>query len=266
MKFSSIALFGISLLVLCGCTGSGTTSSSTASSGALPVAANSSSNVAASRHEPKLEGNTLTYGNHRYTVDGEIKPDEPVTGRRDTPTATVTFTNVPADYEEFEAVYTNLLGKSVHGTAAMVPMAIEMFARDQSTGERCLELLCNSQATVSGITRILKTKLTPAKHAPANDSYLQRYMAAALLKGAKADNAYTPDKPYTVQMCASANKPQQSAGGTVTFIYILAKGWDTEQRAVDVLKPNGEQLHKVFNCPATYTQCKNIVGSWPGLD
>ena len=92
-------------------------------------------------------------------------------------------------------------------------------------------------------------------------------MAAALLKGADCTNAYTPQEPYTVEMCSSPNGVQESqmSGGTVYYTYILAKGWDTEQRAVDIFLPYNGSTYKVFNCPSTYTQCKNIRGTWGGL-
>jgi len=216
--------------------------------------------------EAVVEGNTLTYGNHRYEVTGSIDPQGVVSGRRqDKPTAAVSFTNVPSDYDEFEAVYTALLGKSVQGAVAMVPMALELYARDAGVGERCLQLLCNSTSTVSGIVRILKTKLVPSQYGGGNDSYIQRYLPAALLKGATPANAYTPQQPYTVEMTASVNKPQQSSMGQVTYVYILAKGWDTEQRTVEVLLPADGNLYKVFNCPSCYTQCKQIKGTWEGL-
>ena len=51
----------------------------------------------------------------------------------------------------------------------------------------------------------------------------------------------------------------------MTYLYILAKGWDTEQRQVEILKPDDGGLYKVFNCPSCYTQCKNIKGTWKGL-
>ena len=207
----------------------------------------------------KVDGNTITYGDHTYTVSGEFNNSYKV------PTAFVTFTNFPADYAEFEAVYNGLLGKSIQGTAAMIPMAIEMYAKDANEGEKCFNLLCNSDATVSGIIRILKTKLVPSEHAPVNDPYIQRYMAAALLKGAKADNAYTPEHPYVVEMAASPNGVHNVTGGTDTFIYILADGWDTRQRGVEIFQAEGSDLYKVYNCPSCYTQCKNIKGTWAGL-
>ncbi len=215
-------------------------------------------------YQTVVQGNTLIYGSHTYTVEGHIEDPGP-TGYRGEPTAFVSFTHIPSGYTEFEAVYNGLLGKSIQGTAAMIPMAIEIFARNNETGEKCFQLICNSQTTVSSILRILKTKLKPSPYAAANDSYLQRYMAAALLKGATATNAYTPVQPFTVEMVASVNKPQAVTGGTDTFVYILAKGWDTQQRSVEVFQANGSDYFKVYNCPSTYTQCKNIVGEWQGL-
>ncbi|MCR5014471.1 MAG: hypothetical protein K6A28_06830 [Bacteroidales bacterium] len=214
----------------------------------------------------QVNGNTMTYGDHVYTVDGYIGDREgEVIGHRGTPTATVTFTNVPSGFEEFSTVYSQFLGKSIQGTAAMIPMAIEIYARDKDTGKRCFDLLCNSSSTVASITRILDTKLVPSQYSEPNDPYLQRYMAAALLKGAVNKNAYQPVEPYTVEMCASVNKPQEVTDGIDTFVYILAKGWDSEQRQVEIFQPYGSELYKVYNCPSCYTQCKNIIGTWAGL-
>ena len=215
--------------------------------------------------EAVVDGNTLTYGDHTYTIVSDIDVN---TKEYKKPTASVTFSNVPSGYAEFEAVYNGLLGKSVAGAAAMIPMAIELYARDAEVGKRCLELLCNSDATVSNITRILDTKLVPSQYAPENDSYIQRYMAAALLKGAVNTNAYTPERPYTVEMTMSPNGVREAPlmGGDVTYIYILAQGWDSFQRGVDVFLPYDAEYYKVANCSSCYVQCKNIRGTWPGLE
>ena len=212
----------------------------------------------------KSSSTSFTYGSHVYTVNGDIEWSGTVFN---TPTAYVTFTNIPSDYNEFEAVYNNLLGKTQQGAAAMVPMAMEIYARNNATGERCLQLLCNSSSTVSAIVRTLKSKLVPSQYSPENDPYIQRYLPAALLNGAVNTNAYTPEEPYTVEMCRSANAPADAplTGGTVYYLYILAHGWDTFQRAIDIFQPYGSEMYKVFNCPAAYTQCKNIQGTWQGL-
>ena len=212
----------------------------------------------------QLDGNNLTYDDHVYTMNGTI---DFKSSDHKKPTASVSFTNIPSDYNEFETVYTQLLGKSPQGAAAMIPMAIELYARDNAIGEKCFKLLCNKPTTADDIIRVLKTKLEVSKYGPENDQYIQRYMAAALLKGANNKNAYTPEEPYIVEMCSSPNgiKEAELTGGTVYYLYILANGWDTFQRSVEILLPYNSEYYKVFNCPATYTQCKNIVGTWPGL-
>lgn len=217
-------------------------------------------------HDVQLDGNTLKYGDHTYTVSGDLNYSSTVFN---TPTAYVTFTNIPSGLTEFKAVYDNLLGKSPQGAAAMVPMAIEIYARSASVGEQCFNVLCNSSSTVAGIVRILKTKFNYSQYSPENDQYIQRYLPAALLKGATYTNGYKPDEPYVVEMCANPNGIQDAplTGGTVYYSYILTSGgWDTFQRTVEIFQPYGSDKYQVFNCPATYTQCRNIQnGPWQGL-
>lgn len=207
---------------------------------------------------------TFSYGSHTYTMEGTLTADAydaKATGK-------VTFTNIPADYAEFEAVYTQFLGKTPHGAAAMMPMAMELYRRDRALGLQCLQLVCYP-TNVNSVTSILNTKYGAAKFAPENDPYLQPYLPAAVLKGATTDNGYTPQRPYTVEMKASVNKHQSlqiSGSGTVVYIYVMGKGWDTEQRQVEVIRQTDSQLYQVFNCPSLYTQCKQIRGQWKGLE
>ena len=199
---------------------------------------------------------------HTYTQEGalSIKTYNPVA------TGMVTFTNVPSNYEEFEEVYTKFLGQTPYGVAAMMPMAMEIYGRDRAEGEKCIRLI-NYPSNVNSILSQLKEKFGTSQYAPENDSYHQRYLPAAVLEGAAPQNAYTPKYPYTVNMRASVNKHQdmQLYDGRVMYIYMMGKGWDTEQRSIEVIQVNEGELFKVFNCPALYTQCKNIKGTWEGL-
>lgn len=219
-------------------------------------------------HEVKVERNTLTYGEHSYTVSGSVDFDFDPAHYDQQSTGFVEFTNIPSGYTEFKAVYENLLGKSLQGTAAMVPMALEIYGRNASTGEKCFKLLCKDDATVSGIIRILKTKF-PRSAEDEKDKYFQRYLPAALLEGADYENAYTPSYPYTVDCGAAATLPQEtkmSPYGTVYYTYIFADGWDSRNRGVDIFLPKGETLFKVQGCSSCYTQCKDIFGGpWQGL-
>ncbi len=207
---------------------------------------------------------TFTYKSHTYTMTGTLNAD----AYDATAKGTVTFTHIPADYAEFEAVYTQLLGKTPHGAAAMMPMAMELYRRDREVGLQCLKLLCYP-TNVNSVTSILNSKYGATRFSPANDPYLQPYLPAAVLKGATPDNGYTPQRPYTVEMKASVNKHQDlqfSGSGRVVYLYVMGKGWDTEQRQVEVIRQPGSQLHQVFNCPSLYTQCKTIRGQWKGLE
>ncbi len=211
-----------------------------------------------------VDGNTMTYGSHTYTLEGAFDFNATIHNEA---TAWVSFTNIPSGYTEFKAVYENFLGLSPEGATAMIPMAMEIYARDANVGKQCFYLLCTNTSTADGIIRILKTKFNYSPYSPEGDQYIQRYLPAATLKGAVNTNAYAPTEPYTVEMCTCSNTIQESelSGGYVYYAYILANGWDTFQRNVDIFRGWESNLYKVHNCPATYTQCKPIHGTWQGL-
>ena len=204
-----------------------------------------------------------TYGGHLYTMKGTLTARQ----YQANATGTVSFTNVPKDFKEFEALYRQFLGKTPHGTAAMMPMAMEIYGRNRAEGRKCIELIC-WPSNVTSVVSQLNNKYGQSQHAPKNDSYHQRYLPAAVLKGATPENGYSPQHPYTIEMKASVNKHrdmQFMGAGRVVYLYILGKGWDTNQRSVEIIKPEDSELHQVFNCPALYTQCKTIRGTWQGL-
>lgn len=219
-------------------------------------------NEAISAMAPKGDESSFTTNGHTYTQRGtlNIQTYNPVA------TGTVSFTNVPSNFEEFKQVYEQFLGKTPHGTAAMMPMAMEIYGRDRAEGEKCIRLI-NYPSNVNSVLSQLKEKFGTSQYAPANDSYHQRYLPAAVLEGATPENAYTPKQPYTINMRASVNQHQdmQHYDGRVMYIYMMGKGWDTEQRSVEIVKTSSSELFQVFNCPSLYTQCKTIRGTWGGL-
>ena len=208
----------------------------------------------------KAEATSWTYGDHTYTMKGNLTAEK---YRKDA-FGEVTFTNVPSNYDEFEAVYSEFLGRTAYGTAAMIPMAMEIYARNREEGKKCFNLLCYS-TNVNPVVSRLRDKFG----AEPNDNYGERYLPAAVLKGATPQNGYTPQKPYTVEMWASVNKHQElqiSGSGAVMYIYIIGGGWDTEQRQVEIILEPGKEQYQVFNCPSLYSGCKQIRGEWPGLE
>ena len=101
----------------------------------------------------KAEAQTWTYGDHTYTMKGNLTADK---YKKDA-FGEVTFTNIPTDYNEFEALYSEFLGRTPHGAAAMIPMAMEMYARDREMGKKCIELL-SYPSNVNSIISRLKDK------------------------------------------------------------------------------------------------------------
>jgi len=203
---------------------------------------------------------TWSYGDHTYTMKGTLTADK----YKKSAFGIVTFTHIPSDFAEFEAVYSEFLGRTPHGTAAMMPMAMEIYGRDREVGKKCIELI-NYPSNVNSVISRLKDKFDAAP----GDSYGQRYLPAAVLKGATATNAYTPIRPYTVEMEASVNKHQEmqfSGSGTVMYIYIMGGGWDSHQRQIEIIRQPGHEQYQVFNCPSLYVQCKQIQGTWGGLE
>ena len=98
------------------------------------------------------EKEEFKYGDHTYVLQGNFKVEaysKHAAGR-------VTFTHIPSDYEEFEAVYL-FLGKTPHGAAAMMPMAMEIFGRNREVGEKCIRLLCY-KSNVNTVLSLLKDK------------------------------------------------------------------------------------------------------------
>lgn len=211
-----------------------------------------------------VNGNTVSYGDHRYSVVCEL---DPASREFKLPTAAVSFSNFPSSDVEFAAVYESLLGKSLAGTVAMVPMAIELFARDAEMGRRGFELLCSDAAIAARVVERLQARLSLSHDVHEEGCSCQRYMAAALLKGASDTNGYLPENPYTVEMTMAPGgvKDAAHACGKLTSTYILSLGWDAFQRGVDVFRPEDSEYYKILDCTSCCFWCKDIQGVWAGL-
>lgn len=215
-------------------------------------------------HDAIVNDNTVTYGLHSYTINGDIDVE---TREFDRATASVSFSNIPSGYTEFSAVYNALLGKSLAGTAAMIPMAMEIYARNAATGKKCIDLLC-TEGTAGVMVTELKRKIVASKYSEENAPYILRYLPGALLKGATPGNGYSPVTPYTVEMTMTSNgvKENAQAGGTVTYMCIVTSGgWSEARRGVDIIMPSNADLYKVYGCTGCYEGCRTISGTWNGL-
>lgn len=197
-----------------------------------------------------------TVAGKTYKIDGRINHE----GWNKSQNSRVTFTGIPATIEEFMQVQ-RTLGTEPQGAVALQVMAFEMFRRDRALGEEALRLnntSTNYNSTVAQLKEVMGS----------DASYARPYIAAALMDGAKNTNAYEPKYPYCVKIRVNpVNKYQESEflEGTVIYLQIDSEGWDTNWRGVEVVRPEGTDYFVVSNCPALYTQCKKIKGTWQGL-
>ncbi len=186
--------------------------------------------------------NATTYqlGSSTYTCEGNFSAE---TYDADA-SGVVTFTAFPASYEEFADLYENFLGKSPHGTAALATM---------------------SQGCASEMKRGVSDKVRAWQ---SHDSYGQRYLPAAVLKGASPENGYHPLTPYTIEMKASVNKHEKvqiSGTGVCLFLYVLGEGWDGGKRSVQVFLPDGAERYQIWSASSLYMQCKNTTKDFAEL-
>ena len=213
-----------------------------------------------------VEGQTMTYGNHIYTMEGDMDAGKYKAGT----TGKVTFTNVPSDLQEFSVVYEQFLGKTPYGMAAMLPMAFEMWGRNHEEGEKCIEMITGFTC-YREIMRQLPAHMELSKYSPENDPYVQRCLPAAVLDGATKENGYNPTEPYTVKMTIGREETwgeeSELLQANVYQLYILSgNAWSTPQRTVAVMKPwRGDKLFKVNSCPSLYVNIFVPRQDWQGL-
>lgn len=213
------------------------------------------------KETPQISGNEMRWGSHVYTMTGDLEH----TVWKESGTGTVTFTNIPSGYTEFAAVY-EFLGKTPHGTAAMTVMAMEIYLRNKSTGEKCIDLL------------VSPTKQADMKRALTSNRSDYRYLAAAQLEGATPFNGYQPSEPYTIKFYGTSTQNQflHSPEGEVTFMVYRSKGYgyNNSNELIDPLGKkmlirtvlyDGDTLGKVNYAGDSYIKPFTIKGTFAGL-
>lgn len=167
----------------------------------------------------------------------------------------VEFDVFPATLEQWQEMQ-KILGGEPQGAVALQVMAFELYRNNRPDGEKALRLnntSTNYNSTVERLREIM-----------GKDQYYARpYIAWALLNGATPEGGYYVRPPYKIEMKVDPNKKYQQSQllhGTVIYLLIDSKGWDTNWRGVEVVKPQGSDYFVVSNCPAMYTQCKQAQG------
>lgn len=171
---------------------------------------------------------------------------------------TISIDHIPNTVEEFENMQMEI-ATTPEGAVMMVLVAMEVYNRDREAGAQCIRL-CNVENNVYSIESRLKDLFNK------NDQYYSRpYQVASFFEGAKPSNGYNPTKPYTIRVRKRANRPDersQMLRGYVKYMEVYSNGFDTPWRSCEVIRQFNDgvedKIYKVSNCPALYTQCKEL--------
>lgn len=229
----SIAVASLYVMTSCGGESSQTT-------------ANAATNVATMPSDEPSE-----YSAHEITINGAIDHTNWEGGVE----STITFERFPKNVQQFEDDMKQL-GQEPQGAVVLMLMAMELYRNDAAAGTKCLEMI-NTDTNLPDVMRQVKDKLQ------GKDSYARPYLVAAFMQGATPENGYNPTLPYKVKVRTHpVNKYQKSdmLKGYVLELQVYSDGFDSPWRGVHVVKRKGDTHYRISNCPAMYTQCKEI--SW----
>lgn len=185
-----------------------------------------------------------------FNVTGKIDPNKYEAGKM----SGVTFSGFPQSVDGFQSLQERL-GTSPEGAVLLELMAFEIYCHNQTAGKQCLAL-ANVDNNVECVHRILRDRYNPSM-----GNYYTPQLVASYLEGATPMNGYKANKPFKmVVRTHTVNKYEdvESLRGTVISLQVKSTGYDSEWRAVTVVKSKGSSVYKVVNNPSMYTQCKPV--------
>lgn len=228
-------------MLLCGCGGAVETSTLASTKSA------SGSSVSSVSSSQPLVGDAAA----SFAVRGTIDPERWQPGVE----AEATMSSVPRTAEQFRAAQQRI-GATPQGAVLLQIAAFEMYRFNPAVADQCVAMN-NTPTNATSVQRRLRELVVRD-----DPHYSRPYIAAALLAGATPENGYQPGKPYTAKVRvnpAVGYQQSQMLHGTVLQLQVYSDGYDTHWRAIQVVKPQGSDYYVVSNCPACYTQCKEIA-------
>lgn len=196
-----------------------------------------------------LASDGLEASNGENKITGHINHTEMVAGEH----GTCSISKLPTTVEEFIKLQDEI-GTEPQGAVMCFLVAMNIYANDEVAGKECLELA--SYNIKGSEMSLLKQKL----RGPEGDSYVQKYLPFACMKGATPENNYTPSRPYTVEVSVNKAKPYSKlteAAAPVIYMTVKTKGTDMGYRSVSVIQPKGEDFFVVYERSSLFLQVKN---------
>ena len=162
------------------------------------------------------------------------------------------FSAFPRNVEEFKAMQAKVATEP-QGAVAMILVAMKLYGDNEAEGKKCLEL---------SLLKLYWPDLQRIKdkvRASAGDTYGQKFLPLAFLKGATPENGYAPSEPYTVEVSVNNGRPYSklsSANAPVIYLNIKTNGTDSGTRPIEVIRPSGAKYFVVNNTAGITSQVK----------
>lgn len=216
----------------------------------------------------EIDANSCRIDGTLYRITGNLGLDAAGDPADLSATETVTFTAFPATVAQFALLRERLLGERLGGTVALELMAFEMFRRDRTVGEPCLDLINYSTSLVS-LKNILSQRFTKRRDTPSDDPYVQPYFVAAMLEGASIENNYQPAEPYSITVSWQDWAPREKLSGVMMFgdIYNVlidvpgyARSSNSKRKIALLVDKEETPFVRVYSTTAITTQVAPVRG------
>lgn len=138
---------------------------------------------------------------------------------------TFTFEKLPESLSEFQKIPQASLD-SPYGTAALTVVALCVYAADKSVGIELLNYLKGPRPLSNHEISFIDDRLRDGK----------TYVPFSYFKGAKPENSYTPDKPYSITV---ESNPYSDANEGYKKLLIRSGGADTPREIQLRMKGDG---------------------------
>ena len=138
---------------------------------------------------------------------------------------TFTFEKLPESLSEFQNIPQASL-ESPYGTAALTVVALCVYAADKSVGIELLNYLKGPRPLSNHEISFIDDRLRDGK----------TYVPFSYFKGAKPENSYTPDKPYSITV---ESNPYSDANEGYKKLLIRSGGADTPREIQLRMKGDG---------------------------
>lgn len=183
-------------------------------------------------------------GNHGRISHNHYKPGQ---------TASCSIAKMPTTEAEFDALQAQI-GTEPQGGVMCFLAAMNVYVNNEEEGLSCLQ---KASYKIGGSDiSTLKQKL----RGPDDDSYVQKYLPFAHLKGATPENGYTPSNPLTIEVSVNNGRPYSilsAEDAPVIYMNFKTRGTDIGQRSVSVIRPYDSDYYVVYDRGGLMMQVQN---------